>query len=342
MSDFFTNDPTKPFPVGTEIPYIIPPCEGEGGGGVQSIVAGDGIAVDDTDPLNPIVSATGGFIPLTGTETGSPVTGSVEITDSNGLVLTSEPGGAPGAIITSTGLQTINGSNTIYVNGEEIGFSNLSGTLLLQAGSFTSNQDQFELTFNGDNPKGMVGTADFSANYDDLTYVQKIYVDGLITPLAGMTPAMIENPKTITSSPTNLANANFAGTKIGCVGICLEYTMVVSCAGVGTVNVIINIVNSLSLPLCNLDIPLSLPLVNDVISFRVILNKKNVGGDMIGTTEFFRYGSTGLTSPVGSKVLVTPEPDISIILADSSSRVFAQCATDIDISSDSLNGYLIY
>lgn len=33
---------------------------GGGGGGIVSIVAGTGISVDDTDPLNPIVSATGG------------------------------------------------------------------------------------------------------------------------------------------------------------------------------------------------------------------------------------------------------------------------------------------
>lgn len=33
---------------------------GGGGGTVDSVVAGDGIAVDDTDPANPVVSATGG------------------------------------------------------------------------------------------------------------------------------------------------------------------------------------------------------------------------------------------------------------------------------------------
>lgn len=35
-----------------------------GGTGIQSIVAGDNITVDDTDPNNPIVSATGGSILL--------------------------------------------------------------------------------------------------------------------------------------------------------------------------------------------------------------------------------------------------------------------------------------
>lgn len=33
---------------------------GSGGGGIESVVAGTGISVDDTDPANPVVSATGG------------------------------------------------------------------------------------------------------------------------------------------------------------------------------------------------------------------------------------------------------------------------------------------
>jgi hypothetical protein len=34
---------------------------GGGGGGIESIVAGDNITVDDTDPLNPIINAGGGL-----------------------------------------------------------------------------------------------------------------------------------------------------------------------------------------------------------------------------------------------------------------------------------------
>ncbi len=53
-------------------------------GGIQSIQEGDNISIDNTDPLNPIISATGGgttgeYIPLTGTEEGKPVTGNIEI-----------------------------------------------------------------------------------------------------------------------------------------------------------------------------------------------------------------------------------------------------------------------
>jgi len=39
----------------TGIDFVTP-----GGGGVSSVVAGTGIAVDNTDPANPVVSATGG------------------------------------------------------------------------------------------------------------------------------------------------------------------------------------------------------------------------------------------------------------------------------------------
>lgn len=48
------------------------------GGGVESVVAGDGIAVDDTDPKNPVVSSTLGSIALSGREptyAGLPSTG---------------------------------------------------------------------------------------------------------------------------------------------------------------------------------------------------------------------------------------------------------------------------
>jgi hypothetical protein len=37
-----------------------PSITGGGGGGVQSVVPGAGISVDDTDPANPVISATGG------------------------------------------------------------------------------------------------------------------------------------------------------------------------------------------------------------------------------------------------------------------------------------------
>lgn len=55
-----------------------------GGGVVESIVPGDGIAVDNTDPANPIISATGG----SGGEILSPVMiGHEVVTTMDGNVL---------------------------------------------------------------------------------------------------------------------------------------------------------------------------------------------------------------------------------------------------------------
>lgn len=52
-----------------------------GGGGIESVVAGDDIVVDATDPLNPIVSvAANTFLRLSGTEDGFPVTNPIEST----------------------------------------------------------------------------------------------------------------------------------------------------------------------------------------------------------------------------------------------------------------------
>jgi hypothetical protein len=40
---------------------IINATGGGGGGGIESVVAGDNVTVDDTDPLNPIINAGGGL-----------------------------------------------------------------------------------------------------------------------------------------------------------------------------------------------------------------------------------------------------------------------------------------
>mgnify|MGYP003437069598 CR=1 FL=1 len=40
---------------------IINATGGGGGGGIESVVAGDNVTVDDTDPLNPIINARGGL-----------------------------------------------------------------------------------------------------------------------------------------------------------------------------------------------------------------------------------------------------------------------------------------
>ena len=46
------------------VAYIEDNCCNGGGGGVQSIVPGDNISIDNTDPQNPVVSSTGGNLTL--------------------------------------------------------------------------------------------------------------------------------------------------------------------------------------------------------------------------------------------------------------------------------------
>ena len=49
-------------------------CTGGTGGGIQSIVAGTNVTIDNTDPLNPIISASGGGGGLTGSGTNNTLT----------------------------------------------------------------------------------------------------------------------------------------------------------------------------------------------------------------------------------------------------------------------------
>lgn len=72
---------------------------GEGGGGIETIVAGTGIAVDNTDPDNPIVSNTGVLSVTAGTNVS--ITG----TAANPIINSSNPGGT----VTAVSVATANG-----------------------------------------------------------------------------------------------------------------------------------------------------------------------------------------------------------------------------------------
>jgi len=83
-----TVDDTDP-----ENPVISVSEGGGGGGGIASIVAGDGVAIDDTDPVNPVISVTEGA----GGGVQSVVAGfnvSVDITDPQNPVISALTGGA--------------------------------------------------------------------------------------------------------------------------------------------------------------------------------------------------------------------------------------------------------
>lgn len=137
---------------------------GSGGTGIQSIQEGDNITVDATDPLNPIVSATGvggDFIPLTGTEEGKPVTGPVSFID-----LDSNP-------FIKLGYNPDTDETGLWYNNGEDEISRLSihnGGVKFQAG-FNA------ITFN--NSYGIGSTNDFSNEKpeDKLIYTQRAYVD---------------------------------------------------------------------------------------------------------------------------------------------------------------------
>ena len=125
--------------------------------GVESVT---GDSVDNIDPLNPIINA----IPLTGTTTGNPVTGDIEILPYNGT----------GKIIASDGtIQSYikvdydldgGGGGLVYIKD---GFETV----------FMWGQDRIRVQSDFPNFIGLSGSSDYSGNITDLDYIQKIYVD---------------------------------------------------------------------------------------------------------------------------------------------------------------------
>lgn len=155
----------------------------EDGDTIQGVVSVTGSAVDNTDPKNPIINIPSGgdYIPLSGTVSGSPVTGNIEIYD--GFQMGAE---TTGFIYNSDGTSLIhvdvlndrayshNVSSdpvnpTVTINRTE--FS--SGSIIQQI--YINSQGKISVDDNEFN-KGLVGERDYSENYDDLTYTQKIYV----------------------------------------------------------------------------------------------------------------------------------------------------------------------
>lgn len=132
--------------------------------------------------------AGGAFIPLSGTEVGSPITGDVEIqngvsikliqgdpledfrviefTDENSIKLFNK------APISTEGYSILHiSNNTVDINVHSNTLSSDVALFIRENGIFLIDQ------ING---KGLIGDAYYGDNYDDLTYVQKKYVDALI------------------------------------------------------------------------------------------------------------------------------------------------------------------
>lgn len=178
-------------------------------GGLESIREGENITIDNTDPLNPIVSSIGGgtsgdYIPLTGTEEGKPITGPIELTGSNmflatqgtnPLEISEQPSGTNGSGILVN--PTYTGAVASYIDDTE----HVSGVIALAAyGKLAvmsvSTQDltdpeasakQMSLVIDPEYDQlkvideifeqGLVGDDYYGENYDENTYIQKLYAD---------------------------------------------------------------------------------------------------------------------------------------------------------------------
>lgn len=104
----------------------------------------------------------GSFIPLSGTEVGSPVTGPIKVIE--------------GAYYEFDGDESRNSVQASELNVSLLSEDKLNSTIT----SISVESSIGKSTFVSDNPnaKGYTGDDYYGANYDDNTYVQKKYVDG--------------------------------------------------------------------------------------------------------------------------------------------------------------------
>jgi hypothetical protein len=125
------------------------------------------------------------FIPLTGTEVGSPITGDIEV-------------------FAGFKIKTKNANeddfNEIYIDDGGIILKNKPSTTIESA--FLVGQQYAEYSNNDTSSAGIKGLTDFSENYDDLTYVQKIYVDNNFSKI-------ISEVKTKTTTHTGTTTETF-------------------------------------------------------------------------------------------------------------------------------------
>jgi len=128
----------------------------------------------------------GDFIPLSGTEVGSPITGDLILED-------------------AVSIKPITGGGGYYLGDLEQGAIQISvdGQLILKASDNTSF-------------KGLEGEVDFTPNLTDLSLTQKIYVDTpklqTVTSSATVTPVSTNDIVTITAQATGLTLSNPTGT----------------------------------------------------------------------------------------------------------------------------------
>jgi len=117
---------------------------------------------------NALVTSGGGggdFVPLTGTEVGSPVTGDLEFYNaSEDVSVFIKFNASDGTYFFGTDEQYLLNSGYVLINGA---FTS----------SLTSNTDAFKIMSTDPDFKGLEGESDFTPNLTDLCYPQKIYTD---------------------------------------------------------------------------------------------------------------------------------------------------------------------
>src|SRR5690606_23955510 len=154
---------------------------GVGNFGNSATVAIASYFVDLTDGGVPII---GQYIPLAGTEVGSPVTGDIEI----------EGGYTEKGFVWNFPDEDIAARLYFSDFGVYLTAQNTAGTIT----SFIDvRKDGIQITNNDASSKGLYSNQYFGANYDDNTYVQKKYVDDNFAPVSGVVLESDYNANTI-------------------------------------------------------------------------------------------------------------------------------------------------
>lgn len=158
---------------------------GSGTGGATNVITEDSDTVAFTGngtavtPLKAEVKSDGlDYIPLTGTEEGKPITGPIEFIFPNGIDNTT---------FNTDSYQTFN-ITTTWTNPDDsitnYGYVNIAGSDVEIGHAYDGSSGNFLIVgsehiylADRNNSKGLVGEAYYGVNYDDLTYVQRRYVD---------------------------------------------------------------------------------------------------------------------------------------------------------------------
>jgi len=166
---------------------------------------------EDIAFVSDIEEAVSGYIPLSGTETGSPLAGEYEM----GII-------EDGVFFKNTNTNILTKFGFTDGGGFVINTENLISGVL---SAFKSQNDGFLIDCDDPLSQGLVGVHDYSANYTNFAYIQKIYLDAQLALKAAIasptftgtltTPAIIVSSETasrlaIIDSSKNVKSADTA------------------------------------------------------------------------------------------------------------------------------------